>query len=297
MGKGIDGKVGLAISVTIVLWASAFVGIRAALPHYPPVELAVLRYIIASIVLVPLAYYRKVQYPMPQDLARIALTGVIGFTVYNIALNYGELMVTAASACFIVNGGNLITALLAAVLLKEKVSMAAWCGMIVSLAGIGIISGGEAGSFLVLSAGTLWVFLAAAAQSVYFVLQKALLQKYSSFEMVCYAIWTGTVVMLPMSGDLPGYLLSSPASATLAVVYLGIFPAVVAYFCWAYVLAHFAASQAAVYLFFVPLVTLLIGYLWLGEIPSFVAICGGFVTILGIAITKCRKADKPDQTV
>ncbi|TCL38068.1 EamA-like transporter family protein [Anaerospora hongkongensis] len=50
-------KVVLAISTTIILWASAFVGIRAAIQDYPPIELATFRYIVASIILFPLAIF------------------------------------------------------------------------------------------------------------------------------------------------------------------------------------------------------------------------------------------------
>ncbi|SFM35788.1 DMT family transporter [Pelosinus propionicus] len=284
--KNVCIKVVLAISVTIVLWASAFVGIRATLQDYQPTQLAAFRYIVASIILIPLAYNRKIQLPKSKDVVSITFTGFFGFTLYNIVLNYGEKLVTAASACFIVNGGNLFTAILAAFLLKEKVPPATWFGMIVSLLGIGIISWGESGSLIVISSGTFLVFLAAFLQSMYFILQKSLLLRYSSFELICYSIWIGTIALLPMSSNLLHSIQSSSIQSTLSVIYLGIFPAVIAYFCWSYVLSNLDASKATVYLFLVPIVTLLIGYLWLGEIPSLLAIIGGLITILGVVIAK-----------
>lgn len=284
--KNVRIKVVLAISMTIVLWASAFVGIRAALQDYQPTQLAAFRYIVASIILIPLAYNRKIQLPKSKDVVSITFTGFFGFTLYNIALNYGEKLVTAASACFIVNGGNLITAILAAFLLKEKVTLATWFGMIVSLLGIGVISWGESGSLIVINSGTFLVFLAAFSQSMYFILQKSLLLRYSSFELICYSIWIGTIALLPMSSNLLHSIQSNSIQSTLSIIYLGIFPAVIAYFCWSYVLSSLDASKATVYLFLVPIVTLLIGYLWLGEIPSLLAIIGGLITILGVVIAK-----------
>jgi len=70
---------------------------------------------------------------------------------------------------------------------------------------------------------------------------------------------------------------------------IGSIIAVIAYFCWSYVLSILDTSKATVYLFLVPIVTLLIGYLWLEEIPSLLAIIGGLITILGVEIDKYRK--------
>lgn len=282
-------KVVLAISITIILWASAFVGIRAAIQDYPPIELATFRYIVASIILFPLAYIRGIQLPKTKDLVTITLTGIFGFTLYNIALNCGEQLVTAASSCFIVNGGNLITALLAAFILKEKVSTVTWLGMGISLLGIGFITWGESGSLIVLNNGTFILFLAAFSQSIYFILQKSLLLQYSSFDLICYSIWIGTIALLPISSDLIFIIKTSSIQSTISVIYLGIFPAVAAYFCWSYVLSKLDASSASAYLFLVPIVTLLMGYLWLNEIPSAIAVAGGMITVSGVLLAKYEK--------
>lgn len=289
MNKKVLLKVILAIIVTIILWASAFVGIRAALQDFQPIELAAFRYIIASIILIPIAYKCKIGLPQAKDIIVIILTGVFGFSLYNIALNFGEKLITAASACFIVNSGNLMTAILAAIVLKEKVTSATWFGMIISLLGIGLISRGESGSLIVINSGAFLIFLAALSQSAYFVLQKSLLSRYSSFKLLCYSIWIGTIVLLPMSSNLLHSIQSSSIPSILSVIYLGAFPAVVAYFCWSYVLSKLDTAKAVVYLFLVPVVTLLIGYLWLKEFPSKLAFLGGLITIIGVFIAKYGK--------
>ncbi len=275
-------KVFMAIGITIVFWASAFVGIRAALPYFQPVQLAAFRYLVASVILIPIAFHYKIKPPKSQDFLAIIFTGFFGFTLYNMVLNFGEKSVTAASACFIVNGGNLVTA----IFLKEKITKTAWAGIIVSMVGVGFISGGESNSFITFNSGALLILVAALSQSAYFIFQKSLLSRYSAFELLCFSIWVGTVLLLPFSSGLSHSILTSSLSSILSVVYLGVFPAVIAYFCWSYVLSKLDASKAAVYLFLVPLVTLLIGYLWLGEIPSCFAILGGGIVILGIIIAK-----------
>ncbi len=219
----------------------------------------------------------------------LLLSGFFGFTLYNFALNYGEKLVTSGSACFIVNGGNLITALLATLVLKEKVSSTTWWGMCISLMGVGVISIGESGTTFDKNIGALLILLAAFSQSIYFILQKFLLSRYSGFELVCYSIWIGTIAMLPMSNGVNEIIRLSSIQSTIAVIYLGIFPAVVAYFCWTYVLSKLDASKAAIYLYLVPIVTIIIGYLWIKEIPSITSIIGGVITIGGILFAKYSK--------
>src|SRR4051794_14124719 len=90
----------VAIATTLLLWASAFVGIRAGLEAYSPTHLALLRYVSASFVLLLYFYSGKTRLPDKRDLPRILLMGFVGITIYNLALNFGELSVTAGAASF-----------------------------------------------------------------------------------------------------------------------------------------------------------------------------------------------------
>src|SRR6185312_6080827 len=91
-----------AAGLTVLLWASAFPGIRAALPHYSPVHVALLRYIVASLALAIYAAATRIRLPRWRDIPRFALLGVIGIAYYNIALNSGETHVPSAEASFLV---------------------------------------------------------------------------------------------------------------------------------------------------------------------------------------------------
>ena len=92
----------LAGVITVTLWASAFVGIRAALGSYSPGQLVLLRFLVASIVLIGYACCVRMPLPMLRDVPQIVLLGLSGITIYNLALNYGETQVTAGVASFIV---------------------------------------------------------------------------------------------------------------------------------------------------------------------------------------------------
>jgi drug/metabolite transporter (DMT)-like permease len=221
--------------------------------------------------------------PRPRDLPGIALTGLIGITLYNLALNAGERSVTAGAASLLVNTAPIWTALLSAAFLGERLRGWAWLGMALSFGGAATIAMGERGG-VGLNAGAGLVLLAALALSVYFVLLKPYLATYRPVEFAAYAIWFGTLGLLPFAPGLVGAVRAAPLPATLAVIFLGIGPAALAYATWAAVLARVPAARAASTLYLVPGVALLIGWLWLGEAPGPLSLLGGAIAIAGVVI-------------
>jgi drug/metabolite transporter (DMT)-like permease len=273
----------LALGTTLLLWASAFAGIRAGLTGYSPGHLALLRFIVASLALAVYAAATRMKMPEKRDLPGIALTGWLGISGYNLALNYGETSLTAGVASFMVNTGPVFTALLAMTFLGERLRGWGWLGIAVSFGGVSLIALAKEHGFS-FDPAVLLVLLAAFLQSLYFVLQKPYLKRYRPFEFTTYAIWAGTLGLLVFWPGLPAEMGAAPPEATLATVYLGIFPAALAYVTWAYVLARFPASRAASFLYLVPGVATLIAWLWLGEVPGWLALLGGVIALTGVII-------------
>ena len=175
-----------------------------------------------------------------------------------------------------------LAALFSTWLLQERVRPWAWAGMAVSLAGVGIIAFGEHG--LSLGLGTVLLLGAAVAQSLYFVVQKPLLARYSAKEIVAYSFWLGPAVLAFTAGGLPDAGAHAPARATGVLLYLGVFPSFLGFICWSYVLARLPASHAASLLYLIPAVTIGIAYFWLHELPRPVALSGGGLCLLGVVV-------------
>src|SRR5690242_7024850 len=103
-----------ALATTIVLWGSAFAGIRAALRHFGPEHLSVLRLGVASVVLGAVAAARGgVRRPARGELPALVLVAFTGMTAYQLLLNAGEVTVPAGTASLLVNVSPLIAAALA----------------------------------------------------------------------------------------------------------------------------------------------------------------------------------------
>lgn len=274
-----------AILITVVLWASAFAGIRAALTSYSPTHLALLRYIVAALVLAGYGLAKGMRLPVLRDLPSLFLLGFLGIAVYNVALNYGEQTVSAGAASFIVNTVPVFTAILSFVFLNERIALWGWIGIVVGFCGAAIISLGEAGSGdMMLNKGAGFILLAAFVQAIYFVAQKTMLQRYSPLELTTYAIWAGMICLLVFFPGLWEAILDSDSEATYAVVYLGIGPGALGYLTYTYALANMKAAEAANYLFLVPVVTLPIAWFWLAEVPGLLAVVGGLVVLSGVLL-------------
>lgn len=288
-----DNRTLVAIAITLLAWASAFAGIRASLAAYTPGQIALFRFLVASAVLGVYAVLTRMHFPKKQDIGAIALIGFLGITAYHLLLNYGERTVTAGAASLLVNTTPIFTTLLAIAFLGERVSLRRWIGIALSFTGVALIAGGEAKG-LSLNLGALLILLSAVSISGYIILQKPYLKKYTALQLTTYIVWAGTLFLLPFLPSLITTVPTAPLSATLAVVYLGIFPSAIAYVMWAVVLAQIPASHAATLLYLVPVLAIIIAWFWLSEVPTVLALIGGAIVLSGIIlINTAKKAETP----
>jgi len=284
----------LALGFALVLWASAFAGIRAGLHGYGPANLAVLRFLVASAVLAVYAAVAHFRRPARRDVPGLVLSGTIGITFYNLALNYGETHVTAGAASLLIASTPIWTALAARFWLREKLTAIGWVGVFVSFGGVALIASGE-GEGIRLSAQALIILAAAITSASYMILQKHYLTRYSALEFTAYSIWSGTVLMLPFSGGLLHAFRAAPLSATAAVVYLGIFPGALAYVAWAYVLSHGAAGRTTTLLYAIPVLAIGIAWVWLREVPKPISLVGGVVALAGVVLVNTMGKRRPSE--
>jgi drug/metabolite transporter (DMT)-like permease len=286
-----------AAAVTVVLWASAFVSIRSAGEAYSPGALALGRLLAGVVALGAIWLVRREGWPPRAAWRGIAVSGVLWFGFYMVALNWGEQQVDAGTAALVVNIGPILIALLGARLLGDPMPPRLLAGMAVSFAGavaVGLSMSGEGGASVL---GVVLCVLAAVGYAAGVVAQKPALGSASPLQVTTFGCLVGAVACLPFAGQLVRETAEAPVSATLNMVYLGVFPTALAFTTWAYALARTTASRMGATTYAVPALVVLMSWLALGEVPGPLTLAGGALCLAGVAVSRSRTRPRTPEAV
>jgi drug/metabolite transporter (DMT)-like permease len=138
--------------------------------------------------------------------------------------------------------------------------------------------------------GVLLCVLAAALYTVAVVVEKPVLERVSAVAVMWGACLAGAVACLPFAPALVSELRSAPASSTLLVVYLGLGPTAVAFTLFSYALSRSTIARQGATTYLVPPLVIALSWIALGEVPGLVAIGGGALCLVGVAITRRRSS-------
>ncbi len=280
----VDHRALLALVLVLLSWASAFAAIRVVVASYTPGHAALLRFMVSSAILAVYAAATRQPLPARRDLPLIALAGLIGMAGYHVTLNYGEVSVPAGAASLLVATSPIFTSLLAAVILKERTRLWGWIGIGISFMGAALIAvGGQTGT-LRLDLYAILPLVSAMCTSAYVIIIKPMLSRYGALRLTTYAFWFGTLFMAVFSPGLCEAVRQVPLDATLAVVYLGIFPGALGYIAWSFALSRLTASSASNFLYLVSPLAIGMAWIWLGELPTVTALIGGGFALAGVVL-------------
>jgi drug/metabolite transporter (DMT)-like permease len=278
----------VAIGVTVLAWASAFVVIRGVAPHFDGGALALARLTVGAVLLGLLMIGRRWVRMTGREWLLVLVFGVAWFGAYNVALNIAEHSLDAGTTAMIVNIGPILIALGAGIFLGEGVPRWLIIGAGVAFVGVVLIGIATGISGALDPIGLLWALLAAVTYTIGVLCQKPALKRLPARQVTFLGCVIGAVACTPFIGQLIGDLHTAPLASILGAVYLGAVPTALAFSTWAYALSKMPAGQLGVTTYVVPALVVVFGLVFFHEVPPLLAIVGGVVCLVGVALSRRR---------
>ncbi|MBS3271906.1 DMT family transporter [Staphylococcus aureus] len=275
----------LSYLFTIILLGSAFPMIKIALNDFSAESLSAFRLILATIILLPFVIIKKLPTPELRDIPVIFILGFCGFVIYHTALNFGETLISAGISGILVSTTPIFSSALAYIFLKEHFSKWNWLSSLVAFIGISIISISKDDYTTINVLGVFIILLASFSESLYFTFQKKYIEKYGFIAFTLYTIMASSPFMLIFIPEIINDIHGATFTSIVSVLYLAIFPTIIPYVLLAYIVKSVGVSDATMSLYLTPIVSLLLSYLLLDELPTTLAIIGGIITLLGVSLS------------
>ena len=271
--------------LAVFLWASAFPGTRYALNYYSPVSLMVMRFVIASVTLIIIGLVKKIRLPKLKDIPMFFASGFSGIFLYSYLFTTASITVSAGVSSFIIAASPIFTMIFCRIFLKEIVRPIGWIGAIISFCGLAAITLTQVAEFS-FDIGLILIICAAVCSGVYSFIIRIITKQYTALEATTYTMVAGsigTLLFLPTAiQEIP----DSTLFVNLVVVFMGVFPAAIAYLTWSYALAKSKmTAHVTVFSYLIPFMSALIAFVWLHEMLSIFTLVGGVVIIFGMLLT------------
>ena len=277
----------LAVVVTVLAWASAFVAIRGVGHDLSPGALALGRLLVGTAVLGLLQARGRWVRPTGREWGLLVACGVGWFGVYNVALNAAERHLDAGTTAMLVNIGPILIAVFAGLLLGEGFPGRLVVGIVVAFAGVLLIGVATRSAHADLL-GVVLCLGAALTYAIGVVAQKPVLRRLPPLQVTSTACAIGAVCCLPWAGSLISELGTASAGSIAGMVYLGAVPTAIAFSTWAYALTRMPAARLGLTTYLVPPIAILIALAAFGEVPGPLSILGGVLCLGGVAFSRMR---------
>ncbi|WP_426701804.1 DMT family transporter [Rhodanobacter sp. Col0626] len=284
----LDGRALVAIAIALLTWSSAYAAIAYALPAFTPGEVAFARLLIGSLCFAVLLKVRRVPLPSRRDWPQLALLGVLGLTTYHLCLNYAETRIASGTASILISLVPAATAAVSAFWLGERLARRTWIGLGMALVGTVLVVLAS-GQRVQVDPRALLVLVCVIVSAIYFVGQKALFARNSMLGVTAFTFFAGTLGALPFGWQLPQALATASWPHIGALLWLGIAPTFVGYLAWNMAVERASASRVSSFIYLSPPIALLIGWLWLHEVPNALILLGGAITVGGVVLANARR--------
>ena len=294
-GRRLFDQAWLLMMLPPLFWASNAVLGRAVAGQVPPVGLAFWRWTLGALLVLPFAWrHLRADAPvLKRQWKVVLLLTVLGIGVFNTFLYIGLNTTTALNAVMMQSSMPVLIVLMSLALFGDRVSALQAVGIAVSLAGATtLIARGDPAVLLglQLNAGDLWIFAAVLCYAAY----TALLRRRPNVHGLSFIVATfaaGALTLLPFYvwETVGGRPMPVTPAALGAVVYVALFPSILAYLCFNRSVALVGANTAGLAIHLIPVFGSLLAILFLGEQPHLYHGVGIALIAVGIVLATRRR--------
>jgi len=274
----------------MALWASSFIALKIAFVEYDPVVVIFGRMLVATLCF--LLVGRRLAHTLDYRSGDYKLILFMAFCepcLYFIFEAKAVENTTASQAGMITAMLPVLVMVAASFILKEKISWRGWFGALVAVTGVCWLtlessSSSDAPNPVL---GNFLEFMAMVCATGYTIALKRLTSRYSPFLLTAVQAVAGCFFYFPLL-FLPGTVMPRAfhLSSALAIVYLGAVITLGAYGLYNYAVAYVPASSAALYVNLIPVCTVILSWMILGETFSLTQCAAALVTIGGVYISQ-----------
>lgn len=280
--KGVLAAVGSSALGGVAVGATRYV-----MPFTDSVTLAMLRFGLGCLFLIPIALMRHSRWPMRRDWPATVCLGLLFFSLFPAFFNKALFYTSAAHGALVLSTLPLVTMLIAALLKVEPLGVRKSVGVLIAVLGVAVslLSGLKAAPAQTWI-GDLLMLGAAVCMGVYSVLSGPIITRSSPLGFTIVAMAAGALVVTVISCVSGGFRTTYAFGATqwASVAYLGIFGSAVIFLLWSFALAHTTPTRVAVSVTVNPVTASLVGAVFLGEALRWNTLVGLAAVLAGIGI-------------
>ena len=297
-GAGVDSdrSTDIGLLSLALIWGINFSVIKVGLAELHPLGFNALRFPLAALVLLLLLRLRPGDHPpiRRKDWPHLVGLGLLGNVVYQLFFIFGIDATLAGNAAILLATTPVWTTIFSALVGHERPPAGVWLGVAGTVAGmVLVVLGGErsvsvgadtlTGDLMMVGSSVVW--------SIYTVGGRNLTRRYGSVRVTAWTLWVGTLVLVPMGAP---FLLGTPLTevsllAWGSVVYAGVLAIGLAYALWYRGVRRLGSSRTAVYSNLVPVVALVVAWIWLGERPTFLQLLGAAAVVGGLTVARTAR--------
>ena len=283
----------LAALLVVTIWGASFSFQKIALDEIDPIAFTFVRYLgMIALGWAVLLWRRAAGRPIGvarADLPRMAVTGVLGYSIYIVLSTVGLARTTAFSTALLTGMAPLFAVVLLRALGLEAVRRGQVAGMGVALVGLVVFLAEKLYTALpAAGAGDLLSLAGAFFFAAYSVAQKPLLERYAVSVMMAYTCTIGAVPVLLGAG--PAALAQDwtglSAAAWVSLAWTIVVPVYLAWSLWAWVIARAGVGRTAVFMFLVPVAGGVAARLLFGETFDVLKLSGAALILVGLALVR-----------